>query len=121
MMGANSEGGRRGHPCGSGRMTGARRLVIGVALAAAMGGCRETQRVEHPLTPVRAQTAEMAPAANALRYSATIQPVAQINLAFKVGGYVAEILQVPGVGGEDRKSTRLNSSHTVISYAVFCL
>src|SRR5947207_12107222 len=25
------------------------------------------------------------------------------------------------VGREDRKSTRLNSSHTVISYAVFCL
>src|SRR5438034_8059061 len=24
-------------------------------------------------------------------------------------------------GGGDRKSTRLNSSHTVISYAVFCL
>src|SRR5437588_8547420 len=31
---------------------------------------------------------------------------------------------LPGKGivvGEDRKSTRLNSSHTVISYAVFCL
>src|SRR2546426_7840274 len=26
----------------------------------------------------------------------------------------------PGIG-EDRKSTRLNSSHLVISYAVFCL
>src|SRR5438034_6114040 len=25
------------------------------------------------------------------------------------------------VSSEDRKSTRLNSSHTVISYAVFCL
>src|SRR5256885_9710830 len=25
------------------------------------------------------------------------------------------------VGGKDRKSTRLNSSHLVISYAVFCL
>ena len=25
------------------------------------------------------------------------------------------------IGDEDRKSTRLNSSHTVISYAVFCL
>src|SRR5260221_8416493 len=25
------------------------------------------------------------------------------------------------VGNPDRKSTRLNSSHTVISYAVFCL
>src|SRR5437588_4894899 len=28
---------------------------------------------------------------------------------------------VPGADGEDRKSTRLNSSHTVSSYAVFCL
>src|SRR5438132_2770049 len=27
----------------------------------------------------------------------------------------------PHVVAEDRKSTRLNSSHTVISYAVFCL
>src|SRR5260221_10926336 len=27
----------------------------------------------------------------------------------------------PGCTAEDRKSTRLNSSHTVISYAVFCL
>src|SRR5499427_10720110 len=26
-----------------------------------------------------------------------------------------------GPAGRDRKSTRLNSSHTVISYAVFCL
>src|SRR5438034_3606093 len=26
-----------------------------------------------------------------------------------------------GLSGQDRKSTRLNSSHTVISYAVFCL
>src|SRR5256885_9232213 len=26
-----------------------------------------------------------------------------------------------GLGEEDRKSTRLNSSHLVISYAVFCL
>src|SRR5260221_8357711 len=26
-----------------------------------------------------------------------------------------------GYDSEDRKSTRLNSSHTVISYAVFCL
>src|SRR5437667_9275422 len=27
----------------------------------------------------------------------------------------------PGVGDRDRKSTRLNSSHITISYAVFCL
>src|SRR3712207_8789689 len=35
-----------------------------------------------------------------------------------VGGRVAD--GVPGAG-EDRKSTRLNSSHANISYAVFCL
>src|SRR6266496_5971110 len=29
--------------------------------------------------------------------------------------------QVPLLSGEDRKSTRLNSSHVEISYAVFCL
>src|SRR5690606_41985101 len=29
--------------------------------------------------------------------------------------------QVAGRGGSDRKSTRLNSSHVKISYAVFCL
>src|SRR5256885_11645245 len=32
-----------------------------------------------------------------------------------------EALYHGGTGGEDRKSTRLNSSHLVISYAVFCL
>src|SRR5258708_30496993 len=31
-----------------------------------------------------------------------------------------EALAEPGVG-QDRKSTRLNSSHQIISYAVFCL
>src|SRR5437588_8086204 len=30
-------------------------------------------------------------------------------------------VHAPGKGTPDRKSTRLNSSHTVISYAVFCL
>src|SRR5438045_4749525 len=29
--------------------------------------------------------------------------------------------QAPSGGGQDRKSTRLNSSHLGISYAVFCL
>src|SRR2546430_12517673 len=33
------------------------------------------------------------------------------------GGLQGEVL----VGSEDRKSTRLNSSHSQISYAVFCL
>src|SRR5438034_6990756 len=40
------------------------------------------------------------------------------NLYTKVG-----MFGMPAIPGDnpDRKSTRLNSSHTVISYAVFCL
>src|SRR5437879_9802440 len=40
-----------------------------------------------------------------------------------VGEHVALELSVPGEGDvlPDRKSTRLNSSHRCISYAVFCL
>src|SRR5690625_7915762 len=35
---------------------------------------------------------------------------------------IPEVVQVHGLSGlQDRKSTRLNSSHVAISYAVFCL
>src|SRR2546422_8506097 len=37
-----------------------------------------------------------------------------------VGSELAEVKRIH-VAGEDRKSTRLNSSHGYISYAVFCL
>src|SRR5438034_3588803 len=38
-----------------------------------------------------------------------------------IQGRTTLVLAVPGTPSIDRKSTRLNSSHTVISYAVFCL
>src|SRR5436190_4146479 len=46
----------------------------------------------------------------------------QALLALVVEEFALIILDIrmPGMTG-DRKSTRLNSSHTVISYAVFCL
>src|SRR5256885_12810336 len=54
-----------------------------------------------------------------------------VLLAVDGGGGCAEILvhigrsrrsaRYEGLGDRDRKSTRLNSSHLVISYAVFCL
>src|SRR2546430_13586939 len=37
------------------------------------------------------------------------------------GGDVGEQQYRPAAEGRDRKSTRLNSSHSQISYAVFCL
>src|SRR3712207_7849779 len=37
------------------------------------------------------------------------------------GGGVRAVLELAGIHDIDRKSTRLNSSHANISYAVFCL
>src|SRR5258708_11755079 len=36
-------------------------------------------------------------------------------------GTAAEVTPIRELDGRDRKSTRLNSSHQIISYAVFCL
>src|SRR5690606_40999246 len=45
----------------------------------------------------------------------------QLRLVFRAQGHGDLLLQPGGVGlVEDRKSTRLNSSHVKISYAVFC-
>src|SRR5687768_18143149 len=40
---------------------------------------------------------------------------------FTLGGNTGSASSIKLVGSEDRKSTRLNSSHGYISYAVFCL
>src|SRR3712207_2917110 len=44
---------------------------------------------------------------------------AQIALAFSLGGTLRGVLMGAGILAVDRKSTRLNSSHANISYAVF--
>src|SRR3712207_8199843 len=42
-------------------------------------------------------------------------------LIYEVGNPVGEHAGLPAPSPRDRKSTRLNSSHANISYAVFCL
>src|SRR5258708_31546344 len=46
------------------------------------------------------------------------EPAEQVELVGRQVAAVAELAQHPRA---DRKSTRLNSSHQIISYAVFCL
>src|SRR2546426_11323007 len=48
------------------------------------------------------------------------EPDRRARAADAQDGAAARALDPPGAG-RDRKSTRLNSSHLVISYAVFCL
>src|SRR3712207_8968285 len=49
----------------------------------------------------------------------------QLVVQLRSGGVLQQVLveahEVPAVLATDRKSTRLNSSHANISYAVFCL
>src|SRR5438132_7205566 len=49
--------------------------------------------------------------------------IAELLVSWRYGGLRTAIrgIVVFGLIASDRKSTRLNSSHTVISYAVFCL
>lgn len=53
--------------------------------------------------PVRVQAAEGQGGPSGLRYSANITPREQVELAFKVGGYVREIVSVPGADGVPRE------------------
>jgi RND family efflux transporter MFP subunit len=54
---------------------------------------------EKPPTPVRVQAVQSRVTASQERFSANVNPYTQVNLAFKVGGYVEEVLQVKGVDG----------------------
>src|SRR5476649_2999414 len=50
-----------------------------------------------------------------------VTPLMAGGILYFTAGTRRDAVAVDAATGEDRKSTRLNSSHTVISYAVFCL
>jgi RND family efflux transporter MFP subunit len=78
-------------------------LKAGALLGAALGAaCGRHQEAEKPWRPVRVEGVVSQAAASGLRYSATIQPFEQVSLAFKSGGYVAELRQVRGQDGRLR-------------------
>jgi multidrug efflux pump subunit AcrA (membrane-fusion protein) len=55
-----------------------------------------------PPVPVSVRTVERSTAAGGVRYSADIKPARQVDLAFRVSGYIQELLQVPGPDGRQR-------------------
>ncbi len=65
--------------------------------AASLWSCTEGQtRNLEPLTPVKTEAVEGQTLSTSLRYSATIRPSAQMELAFRNGGFVDSILKVSG-------------------------
>src|SRR5207244_10752491 len=83
----------------------------------------------HDALPISAAAAHGASSAAARRWIALAMLLGAAFIAVKLTEYGGEI--AAGAGFEtspfftlyflDRKSTRLNSSHQIISYAVFCL
>jgi RND family efflux transporter MFP subunit len=63
---------------------------------------RDTPPQDASAIPVRVAVAEPVAGIVGLRYSANITPRRQVDLAFKVGGYVHDIAAVPGSDGKLR-------------------
>ncbi|MEW6350650.1 MAG: efflux RND transporter periplasmic adaptor subunit [Thermodesulfobacteriota bacterium] len=70
------------------------------ALSLIFQGCAQKPPFEKPPIPVKVIAVEPAESEAGLRYSATLAPREQVNLAFKVGGYVDAILQPAGPDGK---------------------
>lgn len=64
-----------------------------------MCSCAKKEPFEKPPIPVKVQAVEASLPETALRYSASLVPREQVDLAFKVGGYVQDILKLPGADG----------------------
>jgi len=70
-------------------------------LTTIVAGCGHKQ-VAKSVVPVRVAAVELNAASTEARYSATIIPRTQVELAFKVGGYVDALRKVRGVDGKMR-------------------
>jgi outer membrane protein len=74
-------------------------LLTAAGIAFGMSGCQEAGSEPKPATPVRVAEVTSIRAGNAVRYSANIVPYAQVDLAFKSGGYVTSIRHVKSNDG----------------------
>src|SRR6267142_3521206 len=62
----------------------------------------QSKQVQKPPVPVKVANVELHAANSGARYSATIIPRTQVELAFKVDGYVEKLQKVRGVDGQMR-------------------
>ena len=76
--------------------------IILLAWASAQQAGAQEEQTKKPLPAVSVRTIGPYATGGGARYSAELQPFKQVDLAFKVGGYIQEILQVPGVDGQKR-------------------
>jgi RND family efflux transporter MFP subunit len=84
------------------RRTEVQILALAGLCAITQVGCSRANSEPRPLTPVRTGAVQTISTGAENRYSANIVPNAQVDLAFKSGGYVQSIRQVRGADGRMR-------------------
>jgi multidrug efflux system membrane fusion protein len=63
-----------------------------------LAGCREEVKYAKTLTPVRVQPVETYSGTQGQTYSGNIEPLTRVDVGFRLGGYVEEILNVASEG-----------------------
>jgi RND family efflux transporter MFP subunit len=79
------------------------KLYLSLTITAVLiAGCSHPQEIVPQPTPVTVQVVHGAAADGGVRYSANIKPDIQVDVSFKVNGYVEQILQIKGTDGRNR-------------------
>ena len=83
------------------------RIKITAKIAAIMWlsllvSCSKAHSDQKPSKPVKVKAVEMASLTSNVRYSASIRPATQVDVAFKVGGYIEGIAQQRDAAGQWR-------------------
>lgn len=73
-----------------------------VLISLILGGCAKETAKPKAAKPVKVKAVESHSAANNVRYSASIRPAAQVEVAFKVSGYVDDIAREKDPAGQWR-------------------
>ena len=77
-------------------------LALMLLTASIFTGCGSGDSHKKSLTPVRVQSIVAQDVNSPVSFTATVNPYTQLNLDFKVFGYIREILQVEGADGRIR-------------------
>jgi RND family efflux transporter MFP subunit len=73
--------------------------IAGSSAALLLAACKESAVAGKTPVPVRTSMVQNIAIGNSTRYSASIVPYSQVNLAFQSSGYIDSILQVKSSGG----------------------
>src|ERR1700743_2564155 len=76
--------------------------IVASVVALTLAGCRESAISARPPVPVRTAMVQNISIGNSVRYSASIVPYSQVDLAFQSGGYIDHVRQVKSASGGTR-------------------